>query len=130
HAPGVGQALLAGAGVGVAGANDHTARIGPRQPRATDLYRRGRDAVLSEDAGAGSGAVADNQGQVAPIGFRAQPADDAGETVALGQGPVCHGAFPSAVWVNALWLYGRRPERKSSTRADPPPAVIFLGGPG
>ncbi len=72
HAPGVGQPLLAGAGVGVAGADDDRAGVGPRQPLAADLDRRGTDAVLREDAGRGGRAVADDDGEIAPVRFGPQ----------------------------------------------------------
>ena len=67
HPLGVGEALLAGAGVGVAGADDDGAGVGPREPLPADLHRGGADAVLGEHAGGGGRAVADDHGQVAAV---------------------------------------------------------------
>ena len=84
HAAGVEQALVAGAGVGVAGADDEPACGSPADALPADLHRRGADAVLREDAGRRGGPVRHDDAQVAAVGFGAQFGDDAGEAVAVG----------------------------------------------
>ena len=51
HAAGIVQAALAGAGVGVAGADDDAAHVVGRQAFLADAHGGGPDAVLREDAG-------------------------------------------------------------------------------
>ena len=95
HPARVGQPLLAGAGVGVAGTDDDRAGVGPREPLAADLHRRGADAVLREHAGRGRRAVADDDRQVAPVRLGPQAADDARVPVAAGEVPFAHAPIVS-----------------------------------
>ena len=82
--------LPAGAGIGVAGADDDSAHVVGRQPLLADAHRGGADAVLREDAGRRGGRVADDEGQVEALGVGTKAAVDAGETVAASEMPVGH----------------------------------------
>ena len=94
HRAGVGQALLAGAGVGVAGADDDAASIVGRQAFAADDDRGGTDAVLREDAGRRRGPIADDERQIEPIAVGPHAALDAGIAKPAGEFGVVHGLLP------------------------------------
>jgi hypothetical protein len=64
------QAVLAGAGVGIAGVDDHGADgRAARQMLAADLHRRGAEAVLREHAGHAGAFVQQQHGQVLAVGL-------------------------------------------------------------
>ena len=90
HAPRIVQAALPGAGVGVAGADDHAAYVAGRQALLADAHRGGPDAVLREDARRRGRHVADDQGQVAALGIGTEAAVQAGVAIASGEVPGSH----------------------------------------
>ena len=73
HAAGIVDTVLAGAGVGVAGANDDAAHVGGGQAFAADVHRSGTNTILREDAGSRSGNVADDHRQITAIRIGRRP---------------------------------------------------------
>ena len=63
------QAILAGAGVGVAGVDHHGPDVAARQVLAAHLHRGRAEAVLGEYARDAGARVDQDDGQVAPVGF-------------------------------------------------------------
>src|SRR5437867_3193396 len=88
HATGIFQSLFAGAGISVAGANDHAAGIGSRHTLSGDFDRCGRYAVLREHPGRSRGMVAHHQPQIklAPVGL--DSAMNASKAIAARQNQV------------------------------------------
>src|SRR5262249_20762376 len=99
HAVGVVQAALAGASVGIPGADDDAARVPGRQSLAANVHRGGGDAILREGAGGGGGHLADHQRQVEALGVGTDATVNAGIAVTVGQVPVgrVHVAIPRGV---------------------------------
>ena len=90
HAAGVVHALLPGAGVGVAGADDDAAHIGCGQAFPANMDRGGADTVLREYTGGCGGTIADDERQIEPAGLiRAQAGMDARKRNPPGKCEVC-----------------------------------------
>src|SRR5262245_2681780 len=67
HPPSIGEAALAGAGVGVSRTNHDGASVVARQALAADLNRSGTDTVLREDARGPRRPVADDECQIEAV---------------------------------------------------------------
>src|SRR5213076_3179876 len=94
HASRILKTLLAGAGVGVAGANHDPPSIGSWYALTGDLNGRGRHAVLCEHAGRGTWRVANDQSQIAPARIRFDARMNSGEAIAASQNHVVHTKRP------------------------------------
>ena len=90
HPASVVESALAGAGVGIAGANDDAANIVGRKTLLTDADGSGADTVLCKCAGSSGGRIADNQSQVKALGIRTDAGVNAGEAIAAREMPVVH----------------------------------------
>jgi tetratricopeptide (TPR) repeat protein len=90
HAAGVFEPARAGAGVGVARAEDDPAGVGGGDALLADADGGGADAVLGEHPRGGGGGRADGQGEVEAGRVGADAAADSGVAEAAGQVPVRH----------------------------------------
>src|SRR5262249_42418669 len=94
HASRVVETSLAGAGVGVARADDDPASVAAGQQRARNLYRGRDDPVLREDPRGRREEVAHDQRQIETARVGPQTRVNASITIAAGEGPVGHRVIP------------------------------------
>src|SRR4051794_21803865 len=83
HLPCVFESLGAGAGVGIARANDDAAGVAARQPFLTNAHGSGTHAIASENAGRRRGPIADHQSQIETGRIRPQASVNAGKSITV-----------------------------------------------
>ena len=110
------QALVARAGIGIAGIDDQCAdgRSGRRQMRAAYLHGRGAEAVLREHGAHAGACIQQKNGQILAVGFADARFGDADahpfygkQVLGLGRGQMDgHGGSPEAAMAEWLNLNG------------------------